>query len=107
MGTIRYICEQTDRLFEYEEKKWYYITSKGERKLIPHAAFYEAGKNEQLNDLKNGKIEIREFLDRGRIYHNPFNIQAYIFVPLKRNGKLTIKKTKKLTKIIEEPQLNN
>ena len=98
MSTTKYKSE-TGRIFEYKDKEWYYYKTNGERRQIPNAAFYESGKNELLDKLKVGKIEIREFLEKGRGHKNIFNIPAYLFVPLKINGKTTIKKTKELTKI--------
>ena len=106
MEPIKYIAEETNRILEYKEKKWYYYSLRNpqaEPKLIFYAAFYEAGKNERLDKLKAGKIEIREFLDKGRVHQNPFNVPAYIFVPLKKSGKIIIKKTKELTRITDEP----
>ena len=105
METIRYIAKETSRIFEYKEKKWHYRSLRNpeaEPKLIPYAAFYEAGKNELLDKLKADKIEIEEFLEKGRGHKNIFNVPAYLFVPLRKNRKIIIRKTKQLTRITEE-----
>lgn len=96
---IKYKSEENNRIFEYESGKWHYYKTNGKKIPIPNIAFYVAGKNEELNKYKAKKIIAKEFLSKGKTHKNPFNIPIHLFIPIKQNGKLKIKKIKELTKI--------
>jgi len=95
METIKYKSEETNRVFEYKEKEWYYKTSEGETKLIPSAAFYEEGSDDELlRKFKSKRIQATTLLLHGDDPHNVLCETGYLYLPIK--GK--IMKTKQLTR---------
>jgi len=95
MGTIKYKSEE-GRTLECKEKEWYYET-KGKMKIIPRAAFYQIGKNEELKDYKAGRSTPINFLLKGE---NPEEAlcpgHLYFIV------KGIMKRTSTLTRIADE-----